>query len=150
MLFRSIFGLHQSRAAPAGLHARLLAIIEEHTPQLGFAAAIRFAGPLDPGPGAALAHDILAVTREALSNCARHAHATAVSISLAQQDGLIILDVIDNGCGVGTPARSSGLTSMRGRAERNGGTFQLVTRGSGGHRHATPRLRFPIRQCRSA
>jgi len=69
---------------------------------------------------------------------------------LAQRDGLIILDVIDNGRGVGTPARSSGLTSMRGRAERNGGTFQLVTRGSGGHRHATPRLRFPIRQCRSA
>jgi signal transduction histidine kinase len=138
----SIFGLHQSRAAPAGLYARLLAIIEEHAPQLGFAAAIRFAGPLDPGPDAALAHDILAVTREALSNCARHAHATAVSISLAQQDGLIILDVIDNGCGVGTPARSSGLTSMRGRAERNGGTFQPITPGSGGtHLTWTGRLR---------
>ena len=129
----SIFGLHQSRAAaPAGLYARLLAVIEEHAPQLGFAAAIRFAGPLDPGPDAALAHDILAVTREALSNCARHAHATAVSISLAQQDGLVILDVIDNGRGVGTPARSSGLTSMRGRAERNDGTFQLITPDSGG------------------
>ena len=129
----SIFGLHQSRAAaPAGLYARLLAIIEEHAPQLGFAAAIRFAGPLDPGPDAALAHDILAVTREALSNCARHARATAVSISLAQQDGLVILDVIDNGRGIGIPARSSGLASMRGRAERNGGTFNLITPGSGG------------------
>ena len=138
----SIFGLHQSRAAPAGLHARLLAIIEEHAPQLGFAAAIRFAGPLDPGPDAALAHDILAVTREALSNCARHAHATAVSVSLAQEDGLIILDVIDNGRGVGTPARSSGLASMRRRAERNGGTFQLITPGSGGtHLTWTGRLR---------
>jgi signal transduction histidine kinase len=138
----SIFGLHQSRAAPVGLHARLLAMIEEHTPQLGFAAAIRFAGPLDPGPDAALAHDILAVTREALSNCARHAHATAISISLAQQEGLIILDVIDNGRGVGTPTRSSGLTSMRGRAERNGGTFQLITPGSGGtHLTWTGRLR---------
>ena len=53
------------------------AIIEEHAPQLGFTASISFAGPLDPGPGETLAHDILAVTREALSNCARHAHATA-------------------------------------------------------------------------
>jgi signal transduction histidine kinase len=138
----SIFGLHQSRTAPVGLHARLLAIIEEHAPQLGFAAAIRFAAPLDPGPEAELAHDILAVTREALSNCARHAHATAISISLAQQDGLIILDVIDNGRGVGTPARSSGLTSMRRRAERNGGTLQLITPGGGGtHLTWTGRLR---------
>ena len=76
-----LVGLQQFRAAPAGLYARRLAIIEEHAPQLGFAAAIRFAGPLDPSPDAALAHDILAVTREALSNCARHAHATAASAS---------------------------------------------------------------------
>ena len=107
-------------------------IIEEHTPQLGFTAGISFAGPLDPGPGETLAHDILAVTREALSNCARHAHATAVSISLALKDRLITLDITDNGRGLGTPARSSGLSSMRRRAERNGGTFQVSTPASGG------------------
>ena len=136
----SIFGLHQSRTAPDRLHARLLAIIEEHAPQLGFTATIRFAGPLDPD--ANLAHDILAVTREALSNSARHAHASAVSITLAQQDGLIILDIIDNGRGVGTPARSSGLTSMRRRAESNGGTCQLTTPDGGGtHLIWTARLR---------
>jgi signal transduction histidine kinase len=136
----SIFGLHQSRTAPDRLHARLLAIIEEHAPQLGFTATIRFADPLDPD--ANLAHDILAVTREALSNSARHAHASAVSITLAQQDGLIILDIIDNGRGVGTPTRSSGLTSMRRRAESNGGTCQLTTPGGGGtHLTWTARLR---------
>ena len=130
----SIFGLHQPRQAPAGLPARLLEIIEEHAPQLGFTAGISFAGPLDPGPDEALAHDILAVTREALSNCARHAHATAVSISLVLRDGLITLDITDNGRGLGTPARSSGLANMRRRAERNGGTFQLTTPASGGTR----------------
>jgi signal transduction histidine kinase len=128
----SIFGLHQPRAAPAGLSARVIEIIDEHTAQLGFTAGIRFAGPLDPGPDEALAHDILAVTREALSNCARHAHATAVTISLVLQDGLITLDITDNGRGLGTPARSSGLSSMRRRAERNGGTFQLTTPATGG------------------
>ena len=130
----SIFGLHQPRQAAAGLPAELIEIIEEHAPQLGFAAGISFAGPLDPGPDEALAHDILAVTREALSNCARHAHATAVSISLVLQDGLITLDITDNGRGLGTPARSSGLSSMRRRAERNRGTFQLTTPASGGTR----------------
>jgi signal transduction histidine kinase len=128
----SIFGLHQPRAAPAGLPARVMEIIDEHTAQLGFTAGIRFAGPLDPGPDEALARDILAVTREALSNCARHAHATAATISLVLQDGLITLDITDNGRGLGTPARSSGLSSMRRRAERNGGTFQLTTLAHGG------------------
>ena len=42
-------------------------IIEEHTPQLGFTASIGFVGPLDQGPGETLTHDVLAVTREALS-----------------------------------------------------------------------------------
>jgi signal transduction histidine kinase len=130
----SIFGLHQPRSAPAGLPARIMEIIDEHTAQLGFTAGIRFAGPLDPGPDEALAHDILAVTREALSNCARHARATAVTISLVLQDGLITLDITDNGDGLGTPARSSGLASMRRRAERNGGTFQLTTPATGGTR----------------
>ena len=49
---------------------------------------------------------------------------------------------VSHGRGVGIPARSSGLTSMRGRAERNGGTFQLVTPGGGGtHLTWTGRLR---------
>ena len=138
----SIYGLRQPRQAPASLPARLMEIIEEHAPQLGFTAGISLAGTLEPGPDEALAHDILAVTREALSNCARHARATAVSISLALQDGLITLDITDNGRGLGTPARSSGLASMRRRAENNSGTLQLTTPASGGTRLSwTARLR---------
>ena len=128
----SIFGLRKPVRPPAGLPGRLLEIIEEHTPQLGFTAGISFAGRLDLNINAALADDILAVTREALSNCARHAYATAINISLALQDELITMDITDNGRGPGTPARCSGLTNMRRRAERNGGTFQLTAAGSGG------------------
>jgi two-component system, NarL family, sensor histidine kinase DevS len=130
----SIFGLQQPRQAPASLQARVMEIIDEHNAQLGFTAAVSFAGPLDGGPDETLAHDILAVTREALSNCARHARATAVTVSLVARDGLVILDVTDNGIGLGTPARSSGLSSMRRRAERNGGTFQHTAPASGGTR----------------
>jgi signal transduction histidine kinase len=107
-------------------------IVEEHVPQLGFTAGVSFTGLPGPGPDEALAHDILAVTREALSNCARHAHATAVTIALARQDGLITLDIADNGRGLGTPARSSGLASMRRRAEDNGGTLQITAPVGGG------------------
>jgi signal transduction histidine kinase len=130
----SIFGLQQPRQAPATLQARVMEIIDEHAPQLGFTASVSFTLPPGPGPGPdeTLAHDILAVTREALSNCARHAHATAVTIALARQDGLITLEVTDNGRGLGTPARSSGLASMRRRAENNGGTLQITTPAGGG------------------
>jgi signal transduction histidine kinase len=130
----SIFGLRRSQPVPSGLHTQLLEIVEQHTPQLGFTAAIRFAGPLERAADAAMTRDILAVTREALSNCARHAHASTVSISLALEDGLITLDVTDNGRGLGIPARSSGLANMRHRAERNGGSLQLTTPRSGGTR----------------
>ncbi len=140
----SIFGLQQPRRAPVGLPARLMRIIEEHTPQLGFTVGVSFIGPLDPGPDETLVHDILAVTREALSNCARHAHASAVSVSLVLKDGLITLDITDNGCGLGTPGRSSGLSNMRRRAERNGGTFLVSTPASGGtHLSWTARLAGP-------
>jgi signal transduction histidine kinase len=130
----SIFGLQQRSHAPASLHAQLVQVIEEHAPQLGYAASIRLSGAPDTGPDEALTQDILAVTREALSNCARHARATTVSVSLAMQDGLITLDITDNGRGLGAPARSSGLASMRRRAERNGGTFQLTAPCGGGTR----------------
>ena len=129
----SIFGLQQPAPSPGGLRARLRDLIDEHGPQLGFTADIQFTGALEPSPDAVLANDILAVTREALSNCARHAHASMISISVESgDDGLITLDISDNGRGLGTATRSSGLANMRHRAERNGGTFQVSTLASGG------------------
>jgi two-component system, NarL family, sensor histidine kinase DevS len=128
----SIFQLQARERSPAGLREGMVELVGEHAPQLGFTASIAFAGSLDSGTSGALAHDILAVTREALSNCARHADATAVGISVALEDGVITLEVTDNGRGIGTPARSSGLTSLRHRAERNGGALKLTTPPGGG------------------
>ena len=65
---------------------------------------------------------------------ARHAHATAVTVALTVQDGLITLDTTDNGRGLGTPTRSSGLASMRRRAENNGGDLQITAPPGGGTR----------------
>ena len=130
----SIFGLQQPRQAPASLQSGSWRS-STSTPRSS-ASPPASASPSRPALArtSPLAHDILAVTREALSNCARHAHATAVTISLAQQDGLITLEVTDNGRGLGTPARSSGLASMRRRAENNGGTLQITAPAGGGTR----------------
>jgi two-component system, NarL family, sensor histidine kinase DevS len=128
----SIFQLQPRDHEAAGLQAQLTELAAEHTPQLGFTAAIHFTGPVDSSVDAALAGDILAVTREALSNCARHARATTAGIAVTAANGVITVEVTDNGRGIGTPARSSGLANMRHRAERNGGTLQITTPPGGG------------------
>ena len=46
----SIFGLQQPRQAPASLQARVMEIIDEHAPQLGFTAGVSFTLPPGPGP----------------------------------------------------------------------------------------------------
>jgi signal transduction histidine kinase len=42
--------------------------------------------------------------------------------------------ITDNGRGLGTSTRSSGLARMRRRAENNGGTFQATAPATGGTR----------------
>ena len=75
----SIFQLQRpGEHDPPDLRAELLELIEEHVPQLGFTPRVRLLGASRSAVAEeSLADDILAVAREALSNCARHAQATA-------------------------------------------------------------------------
>jgi signal transduction histidine kinase len=129
----AIFALQQPpQTAPRGLRARLLEVVTEVTPALGFEPAVRFAGLIDTLP-AAVGDDLLAVLREALTNIARHAHATVVDVELTAADGRLILDVRDDGSGIGETTRRSGLANLRHRAEHHGGAL-AVDSGSGGTR----------------
>lgn len=135
----TIFRLHAPRQHAGGLQAQLLEVLSEHSRQGVFTASIRFAGPLDASVNTALASDILAVTRAALSNCARHADAAELSLGL--DDGLITIDITDNGRDLGTDVRSSDLTRIRQLAERHGGMVRLSAADGGGtHLTWTARL----------
>jgi signal transduction histidine kinase len=76
------------------------------------------------------------ILQEALTNAARHAEATEVSVRLKAEGGWIQLEVRDNGKGIGeadiSGAKSFGLMGMRERAHSLGGevTFKSV-RGRG-------------------
>lgn len=81
--------------------------------------------PLEPPQETAL----LRVVQEALANVRRHSHATAVTVTLSYMDGLVVLDVQDDGIGFASaqltseaPATGMGLHSMRERIEPLGGT----------------------------
>ncbi|WP_413116767.1 GAF domain-containing protein [Streptomyces sp. CY1] len=116
----------QERSRSEGLRARLVAAMERAAEALGFPPALRMTGLLDTNVPAGHAEHMLAVAGEALSNAARHAHATAVDVSVEVTDTALRLKVADNGHGV-APAvtRRSGLANLQQRAEELGGSFSL-------------------------
>ncbi|MFE2064335.1 PAS domain S-box protein [Streptomyces sp. NPDC059467] len=145
----AIFDLHQPNQKAASLRAQILDETGVAHDRLGFAPTVQFDGPVDAAlPDATAAH-LLAVLREALSNAARHAHASAVTVSVTVQAGVaLLLEVTDNGRGL-DPAvtRSSGLTNLRRRAEKLGGTFQITSPATGG---THLRWRIPLSTADSA
>ena len=69
------------------------------------------------------------ITQEALTNVARHAFATRVSISLQVKKGVLSLTVVDNGRGFNpkdlADSESLGLAGMRERANLVGGRLEM-------------------------
>jgi signal transduction histidine kinase len=71
------------------------------------------------------------IASEALTNAARHASATQVRLAAATESGRqgtrVVIDVVDDGVGIGLRQRPGGLglQSMRDRAEELGGTLEL-------------------------
>ncbi|MEW2614791.1 GAF domain-containing protein [Streptomyces sp. NPDC047880] len=125
----TIYALHEHDRADSrgGLRGQLLAETDQAAAVLGFTPALRMTGLLDTGVPAGHAEHLLAVLREALSNTARHAHATAVEVTAETDGSRLHLRVADNGTGI-DPAgtRRSGLDNLRRRATDLGGSFTLT------------------------
>jgi signal transduction histidine kinase len=74
------------------------------------------------------------VASEALANAMKHAQASRVEISLATNDGSLLLSVRDDGAGGADPARGSGLAGLADRVEALGGTIHVHSpAGAGTH-----------------
>jgi signal transduction histidine kinase len=123
----TIFQLQEPpQGTPSGLRARLLDLVADLTPALGHDPTVRFSGLLDTLPDQ-IADDLLAVLREALTNTARHAHATTTDVDLTARPDRVTLDIRDNGTGLGDTTRRSGLANMHHRAEHHHGTFTVTS-----------------------
>ncbi|MGW0512474.1 sensor histidine kinase [Streptomyces olivaceoviridis] len=124
----TIYGLRENDQTRrgSGLRAQLVTATERATESLGFTPALRMTGLLDTAVSAEQAEQLLAVLGEALSNAARHAHATSVDVGVEVTDSALRLHVADNGRGIDPEVtRRSGLANLRKRAEELGGTFSL-------------------------
>jgi signal transduction histidine kinase len=121
----AIFALQQvPQSPPRGLRARLLDVVDDVTPALGFDPTVRFTGLVDTLPDA-VADDLLAVLREALTNTARHAHATSADLELSVTPDRVTLEVRDDGTGIGDTTRRSGLANLHHRADHHRGALTL-------------------------
>jgi two-component system, NarL family, sensor histidine kinase DevS len=137
----TIFELGDS-SIPAGLRQAVVGLADELAPTLGVRPELTFQGAIDNTVPQQTADHLLAVLREMLSNVGKHAQASRVIVLLNVADD-ITLEVIDNGVGIASAAegRGLGLTNLRSRAEKLGGTFEIQTVDVGG---AKATWRVPI------
>jgi signal transduction histidine kinase len=118
----------------AGLRDRVLEVLADVGPLLDATPSVRFEGPLDVMADADLVDDVVTVLREALTNVAKHAQAEHawVEIALTPERRELVVQITDDGIGLGEPARRSGTANLVERARRRGGdcTFTSPVEGS--------------------
>jgi len=123
-----IFGLQPGVLADRRLDQALRALAEDVSRRSGIQVDVK----VDPEAAPALSaqsHEIVQLTREALSNVTRHARAGRASISLERRNGMAILTIRDDGTGFdpAAGARGSGLRNMRARATAMDGRLRVIT-----------------------
>jgi signal transduction histidine kinase len=95
--------------------------------------AVRISGPIDTLVPTHIGNHAEAVVREAVSNAVRHASPSSVVVTIDAADELVV-EVIDDGCGIPDTVARSGLAGLQRRAESCGGRFTAAARPEGGTR----------------
>jgi GAF domain-containing protein len=72
------------------------------------------------------------IASEALTNVAKHAQANVVELIASHDDGVLTLEVRDDGIGGVDAARGSGILGLTDRVEALGGTISIASQAGGG------------------
>ena len=117
-----------------GLGAALREYLEEKEPDFAY----RIEDGLGPQPPSQTLIVAYRIAQEALANVVKHARATEVVVTIAGQDGGVLVQVQDDGVGfTGEIPRVSarghmGISSMRERSELQGGWCEISSLAGGG------------------
>jgi signal transduction histidine kinase len=71
---------------------------------------------------------------ESLANIGKHAHATSATVEVAQANGQVVIEVVDDGIGGADTERGSGLRGLADRVEALEGRLRVWSPGGGGTR----------------
>ncbi len=131
-LHRVILDLRPSILDDLGLRSAIQWYADHRLARAGISVRCEFSG-LERRFAPEVETAIFRVVQEALSNIERHAHADTVLIQCAERDGLLTIDVEDDGQGFDVaalkPSRESsaglGLLGMRERVELLGGSMLI-------------------------
>jgi NarL family two-component system sensor histidine kinase YdfH len=141
---RAIGDLRATALAPADLNAAIRAEAERFTHTTGIPCALNLceAGRISPQT----AENALRTVSEGLMNIARHAQATAASLSLTCDEDHLWVEIHDNGVGfdpAGVVGHSGhfGLLGLRERARLLGGLLTIESQPSQG---ATLKIQLPL------
>ena len=122
-------GLHPKVLAEAGLAGALTSLAEQAPVQVEVVApAARFRAEVETAA--------YFLCSEALTNVAKHASASRVSVSVNAVDGWLNIEVEDDGVGGADPLLGTGLRGLVDRVESIGGTLRVESPSGGGTRLA--------------
>jgi signal transduction histidine kinase len=124
-----IFGLQPELLETADLTFGIRSMAAEFRGNTLIDLEVNVAGELPEMPPEHAAH-ILAITREGLSNIAKHSKASRAWVDLHEQDGDLRLTIRDNGQGFDPleprSSRQHGVANLHARAEALGGSLAIT------------------------
>ncbi len=122
----TVFALHTKRGLENGLHHAVRLSVAEASRILGFTPRLEFRGDVDD-VAFDLASNGLEVARELLVNVAKHARATSTTVMVEHVNGMLTIEVADDGVGaeVGIVTAGQGLHNASTRARKHSGTFDV-------------------------
>jgi PAS domain S-box-containing protein len=114
-------GIHPATLARSGLAAALKSLARQSAVpvELDVRAETRLPGPMEVAA--------YYVVSEALTNTAKHAHASFVQVAVKVRDGVLEVSIRDDGSGGADPTQGSGLIGLSDRVDALGGSIEVVS-----------------------
>jgi len=129
-LRETTFELHPQVLKHAGLAAAIRAVAEQQARRAGFVTRVE----VDATAAGVYDELVFSVTRELLTNAAKHAGADHVTVDLRRADRALLLEVTDDGRGARDASRANavaeghiGLASCAERVESVGGSVHVAS-----------------------
>ncbi|MCW3036917.1 MAG: histidine kinase [Actinobacteria bacterium] len=138
-----IFELRPQLVEDRGLEGAILVLVRELEVNTTAHATVELSPRATEALGRQEQGHVIQVVREILSNIARHAQPSVVSVRVEDRDGFLALLIDDDGLGFdpSSVARGQGLSNMEARVAALGGSLEILPREGGGTRHS---LRVPL------